>query len=358
MQMDNCSRENKNKYLLSYLDALVVWQVFDVVEAGFLPVGHTHCDIDQAFSSTSDRLRYHKTVTLSDLHNEISQCYNQFTQVSSMRQVANWSGLCDKLKCNNNVNFITQYRFFRFSRTTEGEGDNCSIVCHVRSTCTEEWRTLESDKNNKFTSILKFSPDLNLTPPEKQACPPDLDKFEQNLDSEKERIDSQAKMRSLLTLQREVYKDRTSRFHWTSDCLEMVDKTNNDMDTGDGVSDELVNTESSGFHYEIGSFVAVLTDSSSHGDEFWIGKITDVRKGRSNRIVSLCLHWFGNYGGTCLYISKYKPEMLLHKTLFWHRTDNLDYRFRNFSIFIFIPIERSQSADERGENRTQNGRLR
>ena len=80
VQMDNCSRENKNQYLLSYLEALVIWKVFDIVEAGFLPVGHTHCDIDQAFSSTSDRLRYHKAVTLADLHNEVSQCYNQFTK--------------------------------------------------------------------------------------------------------------------------------------------------------------------------------------------------------------------------------------------------------------------------------------
>ena len=64
VQLDNCVRENKNHYLLAYIDALVRWSVFDCIEVGFLPIGHTHCDVDQEFSSTSDRLKYHDACLL------------------------------------------------------------------------------------------------------------------------------------------------------------------------------------------------------------------------------------------------------------------------------------------------------
>ncbi len=87
IQLDNCMRENKNRYLLSYFECLVQWNVFSEVEVGFLPVGHTHEDIDQAFSCTSKRLSCHNAVTLSDLHQEVRQAYNSKTTVSSINSI-------------------------------------------------------------------------------------------------------------------------------------------------------------------------------------------------------------------------------------------------------------------------------
>jgi len=106
IQMDNCSRENKNKFLMSYLDALVRWGIFNGIEASFLPVGHTHCDIDQAFSSTSNRLRTHNTVTLKDLQSELRHCYNDNTVVNDIKQVINWTGLCDQTNCCHEIDRI------------------------------------------------------------------------------------------------------------------------------------------------------------------------------------------------------------------------------------------------------------
>lgn len=68
VQLDNCTRENKNRFFMSYLQCLVHWKVFNEIVASFLPIGHTHEDVDQAFSSTSARLKTHNAVTLEDLH--------------------------------------------------------------------------------------------------------------------------------------------------------------------------------------------------------------------------------------------------------------------------------------------------
>ena len=53
IQLDNCVRENKNKYYLAFLCDLVWRDVFHTIIVSFLPVGHTHYDPDQVFSRLS-----------------------------------------------------------------------------------------------------------------------------------------------------------------------------------------------------------------------------------------------------------------------------------------------------------------
>ncbi len=45
LQLDNCTRENKNRYLLAYCCLLVRCGLFKKVKMSFLPVGHTHEDV-------------------------------------------------------------------------------------------------------------------------------------------------------------------------------------------------------------------------------------------------------------------------------------------------------------------------
>ena len=45
LQLDNTSKQNKNKFMLGYLACLVAWGVCRQVIISFLPVGHTHEDI-------------------------------------------------------------------------------------------------------------------------------------------------------------------------------------------------------------------------------------------------------------------------------------------------------------------------
>ena len=67
LQMDNCAKENKNKYVLGYLNWLVQRGVFEEIELSFLPVGHTHEDIDQMFSRIAIALRSRDAATRDDL---------------------------------------------------------------------------------------------------------------------------------------------------------------------------------------------------------------------------------------------------------------------------------------------------
>ena len=57
IQLDNATGENKNKFVLFFCALLVGAGVFEKVKLSFLPVGHTHEDIDQLFSRFAEALR-------------------------------------------------------------------------------------------------------------------------------------------------------------------------------------------------------------------------------------------------------------------------------------------------------------
>ena len=58
LQLDNCTRENKNTAVMAYLSWLVERGVFDKIEVSFLPVGHTHNECDQVGSRYSIGVRH------------------------------------------------------------------------------------------------------------------------------------------------------------------------------------------------------------------------------------------------------------------------------------------------------------
>ena len=49
LQLDNTVKDNKSKFVMAYLQALVDCGVFEEITVHFFQVGHTHCDIDQLF---------------------------------------------------------------------------------------------------------------------------------------------------------------------------------------------------------------------------------------------------------------------------------------------------------------------
>ena len=70
LQVDGGS-ENKNQWMISYLSLLIEAGLFDKIKMCFLPVGHTHEDIDQAFSRIAVHLNKHDALTYDEFVNAI-----------------------------------------------------------------------------------------------------------------------------------------------------------------------------------------------------------------------------------------------------------------------------------------------
>lgn len=241
LQLDNCSRENKNRYVMAYLEFLVANSVFSCVEAGFLPVGHTHEDIDQAFSRTSTRLRVTNAITLTDLHTALRKTFDGHAHVEHMKRLANWSGLCDETNCLRKINHITQWRYFLFvqdtASATDKEGNDSDsgsdsektvndgvrrTLCYVKKDSDNEWQKMyPSAVAPTPGGILRFSPDLSCTPDLKVTCPEGLDLVSKRFESEDQRVNDHDKMISLHNLRDFVFRSRTDAFHWDlQDCVE------------------------------------------------------------------------------------------------------------------------------------------
>ena len=316
LQLDNCSRENKNHYLLSYVELLVGLGVFQDVQVSFLPVGHTHEDIDQAFSTLARHLLTTDAHTLRDLMEEMRNTWRKGATVAQMKNIINFSGLCKTEKCICKAQGITQYRYVRFTRADNGAGSSFHHVktnCHVKRGIDDHWHPLNAGRYSGLLlhiPIIKNTPPLDTSPPENGAS------VLRCFDSAEERIQNGTKMRELRQLHTRVYNRRSDPFHWNVDemfemnarCKE-EQQTENDEDSNIQYSDsndeemDKDDSDDDRFEYNAGSFVAVIASDRS---PFWIGKIQRFnKKNETIRII-----WFEGFplnGEDDCYEYIYKP---------------------------------------------------
>ncbi len=316
IQVDNCTKENKNRYMFSYIESLLRWKLFDEVMVSFLPVGHTHEDIDQTFSRTSDRLRCNDAITLSDLHAELRQVYNDQTSVGAMKNVVNWSGLCEKEKCLTNIKNFSKYRYFKFYRRESSE----SICCMIRVNVTDEWLDIkELSGRGAITSFTKFAPNLANTPPLDIKCPEGRDKITECICAAESRIPVVEKVEALFALRDNVFRERSEPFHWNlQHCVELnqsgllrEDESEEAGDHGDEPQLSLSSVErrvDSDYRYELNTFVAVKTEDGEEESPFWIAKVNQVHRNDDNIITNLTVHWFDKSGNKDVYNCKYFPS--------------------------------------------------
>ena len=74
LQLDNVSRDNKNRYVFAFFSLLVSKGIFREVYINFLIVGHTHEDIDALFGRWSSRLKTNNYPTLPRLMKSFMDC--------------------------------------------------------------------------------------------------------------------------------------------------------------------------------------------------------------------------------------------------------------------------------------------
>jgi len=67
LQLDNTKKDNKNKKVFSFLAALVKKHIFQKVIVSFLPIGHTHNDVDAMFGVFSKALQKSTCKTLLNI---------------------------------------------------------------------------------------------------------------------------------------------------------------------------------------------------------------------------------------------------------------------------------------------------
>ena len=158
LQLDNTCRQNKGQYLFAYLACLVHLGWFEYVYVNYLPVGHTHEDIDQMFSRFCMGLRFLNAYTQEDLVDVIRDSFTFESEKPTVKiwdTIANMSGFLAHYT-NDFADGCTQFRHFRFFRSgTDNQVwmQNASKMCSADDPA-DVWRGLKEYR----THDLPFDP--------------------------------------------------------------------------------------------------------------------------------------------------------------------------------------------------------
>ena len=122
LQLDNVSSENKNTTLLTMMGMLVQTGVFKEIHVSYLPVGHTHEDIDQMFSRFANALRQNSAPTMKDFLTVIEESFHP--RPVTVESIPNMIDYHEWLTVNDcyygRWHGVREYRCFRFSKDAEG----------------------------------------------------------------------------------------------------------------------------------------------------------------------------------------------------------------------------------------------
>ncbi|XP_070550483.1 uncharacterized protein [Ptychodera flava] len=164
-QFDNCYRENKNKFVLCLGSLLVEYAIFEEVFFNFLPVGHTHEDVDQMFSKIAEKLFRSDVYTISDLMSTVVDSYSpniNATLVGSLFNIKEWL----EPHMSGTFGGHSKPHSFRF-KTVDGK-----VRMHYRKWSNLPWKP-ETDDNfeeSKGLICLKTVPSLEDIPDWVQPC--------------------------------------------------------------------------------------------------------------------------------------------------------------------------------------------
>ena len=136
LQLDNTTKQNKSKYLVAFCELLVYFKVCKEIYINFLPVGHTHEDIDQFFSRLAMLLRRTDALSIEHLARIIPTSYK--TQegfrptVQIWQEMANISGWFTQTGLIQKLKNIMSYRAFWIQK-----GSNGKTIVQVKDTMSE-----------------------------------------------------------------------------------------------------------------------------------------------------------------------------------------------------------------------------
>ena len=149
LQLDNTSGQNKNSYVLAYLQFLAQ-TLFQEVELNFLPVGHTHADVDQMFKVFKGAMDRSNALSRQEFLYRLQQVYTPSPSIALLDVQANWSEFLDGSgTLFNKLPRVTDFQSFKFERTVQG------VQMAVRRSMGEEtWAPSRPQSNQPNAGVL------------------------------------------------------------------------------------------------------------------------------------------------------------------------------------------------------------
>ena len=142
VQLDNCWRDNKSRYIKCFWSLLVAKGIFEEIQVSFLLVGHTHDDIDASFGRWSMKLRENDYPTVPLLMKSYMDLDKEPVIPALIEEVPDFKSFIEEYISEDDLVGHSQGRQFRFYR-----GGNRWPLMQYKLRCTDEkWRPEEGIK--------------------------------------------------------------------------------------------------------------------------------------------------------------------------------------------------------------------
>lgn len=139
--------------MFAYLESLVSWGVVCEVFASFLPIGHTHSDINQTFSCTAGCLHLNDAAAIDGMMSQLRLSFTPEPHVAHIKGLVCFPGLCEKTNTLQKVKHFSVYCYFHFmwsqNSSDVSETYYCTM-CMVRVGCNDYWEPLNIGKVSGF----------------------------------------------------------------------------------------------------------------------------------------------------------------------------------------------------------------
>ena len=115
VQVDNCSKENKNRWLLGLFTLLAGLKIFKRITGEMLGQGHTHEDIDAEFTAVSNGLTSFDCICWSEFGAFLRRCFRGHKNqpiILSMPTIYDWKSWLDP--CLRDMSGFMKFRSFKF----------------------------------------------------------------------------------------------------------------------------------------------------------------------------------------------------------------------------------------------------
>lgn len=299
IQLDNTSKDNKNRFFFAFCDYMVHTGLFDKVTVNFLPVGHTHEDIDRRFSRISVAMKSRAVVSIPDLHEVLRSSRSDLTPpfVSRIDGMQNFSGaLSTQGMVSSDTHNMTSYRKFVFQR--EVAGDNMRLVsCKVANRMIDTegvWSELPR-KEGYIGTFLKRPPRMEEAPDIeiKRFTNDEIRDFRKRIDTTETRINDRLKS---AMLRNEVVRleTRTSiQPEWDFRKLSSLRIEHEEDETGNESGDDTDGlAEGNECQYDEGDMVTVnCGGEATDATLFWLAQVLSTQRMASGSL-RLTVQWY------------------------------------------------------------------
>jgi hypothetical protein len=282
LQLDNTSKQCKGRYIIGFLGWLVQLGIFKQIILSFLPVGHTHEDIDQVFSRLAVYLDCHDAFNVAQLHDAIKRSYQSREGHRAITghwdRCANFSHWIKPFLSNyDGISRFRQFRFYKIDGVAR-------VQARQHTSQKQEWAGIRGQ--DAWTPVFRQTPPSTMRHvPATQRRPIVTPKMvEMQRRSILRLVKARAINEDLVTTVLEgvdsLGDEAGLPFNWDSSRLAnwKADGADDDMVDDESADEKVDDAAEHAYKYSVGD-VVLLKPPPGAAKKFWLGMVVGLGEG-------------------------------------------------------------------------------